>query len=631
MKSDQGKISMRLFKKEKNKPRKKSITVIEKNRPSGSMTNQLEILFDPVFFYKIDKRLTVFFRRWRAVLSIYPIERAFYHINDNGIIKLYISFSVSALLSDIEIKHFFKAVQELLTAPDNTIESSDMVQPVFQTGNDSNKMNFNILDDQDKIIDTLQKKIAEQDDLVNQWSKEQDKEQKTLMEQLDIIEKENNDLLRYLDTFEDNKILPKKERLEDIYPTKNDENHQHYSNLSNELAHAKKLISDLENNNKLLSLTLNKASKKNRQLTISENKQVDEIKDLQLKVTELETENTTLKNLYQKEQDDKAQLINQAQLDTKEFEEKIAEQERQLLLVSNASFKMQAEMDELVSKKTESDLLIDELKAENHSVKNKLDQESVEKDNILRTLEEQKKSYWQLEKKLKEWIDKSQVMEQQLEEQHNKYELDTSSMLNDLTNLKELNQKLSEENIHYQNEMRRLLKEVNRLSDRVAYLQQFVDQTLVEEQEDISESKDLINEEKIEEEQAIRYDEDDILDLFQQADDAEVGDVKVPVEEYREYRLSLKFLEYRWYQANIMQVNDTGKSELNWSKHYVSEANEFFEELENLVKIPLLSKKYVIMDKEIKLRLKAYQALSDYLERRYFNSSKHFFDRETAE
>lgn len=631
MKSDQGKISMRLFKKEKNKPRKKSITVIEKNRPSGSMTNQLEILFDPVFFYKIDKRLTVFFRRWRAVLSVYPIERAFYHINDNGIIKLYISFSVSALLSDVEIKHFFKAVQELLTVPDNTIESSDMIRPVFQTGNDSNKMNFNILDDQDKIIDTLQKKIAEQDDLVNQWSKEQDKEQKTLMEQLDIIEKENNDLLRYLDTFQDNKILPKKEQLEDIYPTKNEENHQNYSILSNELANAKKLISDLENNNKLLSLTLNKASKKNRQLTISENKQVDEIKDLQLKVTELETENTTLKNLYQKEQDDKAQLINQAQLDTKEFEEKIAEQERQLLLVSNASFKMQAEIDELVSKKTESDLLIDELKEENHSVKNKLDQESVEKDNVLRTLEEQKKSYWQLEKKLKEWIDKSQVMEQQLEEQHNKYELDTSSMLNDLTNLKELNQKLSEENIYYQNEMRRLLKEVNRLSDRVAYLQQFVDQTLFEEQEDISESTDLINEEKIEEEQAIRYDEDDILDLFQQADDAEVGDVKVPVEEYREYRLSLKFLEYRWYQANIMQVNDTGKSELNWSEHYVSEANEFFEELENLVKIPLLSKKYVIMDKEIKLRLKAYQALSDYLERRYFKSSKHFFDRETAE
>lgn len=631
MKSDQGKISMRLFKKEKKKPRKKSITVIEKNRPSGSMTNQLEILFDPIFFYKIDKRLTVFFRRWRSVLSIYPIERAFYHINDNGIIKLYISFSVSALLSDIEIKHFFKAVQELLTAPYNTIESSDMVQPVFQTENESNKMNFNILDDQDKIIDTLQKKVAEQDALVNQWSKERDKEQKTLMEQLDIIEKENNDLLRYVDTFQDNKILPKKEQLEDIYPTKNDESHQRYSILSNELTNAKHLISELQHNNNLLSLTLNETSKKNRQLTISENKQVDEIKDLQLKLTELETENSTLKNLYQKEQDDKAQLINQAQLDMKEFEEKIAEQERQLVLVSNDSFKLQAKIDELVSKKTESDLLIDELKEENHSVKNKLDQESVEKDNVLRTLEEQKKSYWQLEKKLKEWIDKSQGMEQQLEEQLNKYELDTSSMLNDLTNLKELNQKLSEEKNYYQNEMRQLLKEVNRLSDRVAYLQQFVDQTLVEEQEDNSEGTDLINEEKIEEEQAIRYDEDDILDLFQQADDAEVEDVKVPVEEYRTYRLSLKFLEYRWYQANIMQVNDTGKSELNWSKHYISEANEFFVELENLVKIPLLSKKYVMMDKEIKLRLKAYQALSAYLERRYFKSSKHFFDRETAE
>ena len=101
------------------------------------------------------------------------------------------------------------------------------------------------------------------------------------------------------------------------------------------------------------------------------------------------------------------------------------------------------------------------------------------------------------------------------------------------------------------------------------------------------------------------------------------------VDEYREYRLSLKFLEYRWYQANIMQMNATGKSELTWSEIYVSESGEFFEDLETLVKIPFLSKKYVIMDNEVYLRLKAYQALSDYLERRYFRSSKDFFDRET--
>ncbi|MGX4686704.1 hypothetical protein JNUCC83_07360 [Vagococcus sp. JNUCC 83] len=637
MEKEQGKISMRLFKKEKIKPRKKSIIVVNQPIIEKQFINQLEVLFDPVFAYQISQRLTVFFQRWHSVLAIYPIKKAFYHINDIGFIKLYISFGVNNLLDDPEIKHFFKTVQELLTEPYAATNSLETIEPVFHKP----VINIDTLDQQDMIIESLQDKLLEQDKIVNQWSENQDREQRALMEQLDLIEKENQLLQKNLERVQQKKTTSfgNGER-KNVNPQvgsynerqsnhKSDDYRQKFNVLSKELGDANKLISDLEQNNTVLTSTLEKVSDSKNILAEKEEKQSKELKSLKERLVSLKNQNKELSENLEQEKIEKDALREQLQQDTKEFESTIAYQEQQLVMASTTEFKMQATIDELTIEKNEQVVLIQEIKFEKESVQNQLDKLAMEKENISEQLEEQKSSYWELEKKLKKWIDKSQLAESNLEEERNRSEANQSSLQNDVINLRQLNQRLGEENTYYQNEMKRLLKEVNRLSDRVAYLQKFVDQTLVEEQEEGMDEHSKTVFDNIEDKRKKRYDDQGILKLFQKADDAETVDVKVPVEEYREYRLSLKFLEYRWYQANIMQVNATGESELAWSEVYVSESGEFFEELENLVKIPLLSKKYVIMDKEVLLRLKAYQALSDYLERRYFKSSKHFFDGET--
>lgn len=644
MKKEQGKISMRLFKKEKIKPRKKSIIVIDEPIIEKQFINQLEVLFDPVFAYQISQRLSVFFRRWHSVLAIYPIKKAFYHINDIGFIKLYISFGVNNLLDDIEIKHFFQTVQELLTEPYASANSLETIEPVFHSTPEKPAINIETLDQQDLMIESLQDKLLEQDKIVKQWSENQDKEQQALMEQLDLIEKENQLLQNNLERVQQKKtsslgVDRQNNSINQLTHSNNerqlshksDDYRQKFNVLSKELGDANKLISDLEQNNTVLTSTLEKVSNSKNILAEKEQKQSKELKELRENLVSLKQQNKELSETLEQERIEKDSLLEQLQQDTKEFESTIAYQEQQLVMASTTEFKMQATIDELTIEKNEQTASMQEIKLEKEAVQNQLDKVMVEKENISERLEEQKEAYWELEKKLKGWIEKSQLAESSLEEERNRSEANQSSLENDVISLRQLNQKLSEENTYYQNEMRRLLKEVNRLSDRVAYLQKFVDQTLIEEQEEVVEenTKESFDDIETEDKRKKRYDDQGILKLFQKADDAEVADVKVPVEEYREYRLSLKFLEYRWYQANIMQVNATGESELAWSEVYVSESGEFFEELENLVKIPLLSKKYVIMDKEVLLRLKAYQALSDYLERRYFKSSKHFFDGET--
>ncbi|MGY3703501.1 hypothetical protein BW731_08960 [Vagococcus martis] len=637
MEKEQGKISMRLFKKEKVKPRTKSIIVMSDNPIPNKLTNQLEVLFDPVFTYQINQRLSVFFHRWQTVLAIYPIKKAFYHINDIGFIKLYISFGVTSLLDDVEIKHFFQTVQELLTAPylgTNQVETS---VPTFSSTLEKKATpQKNTLLAQDSVIDSLHDKLLEQDKRVKQWSDKQDREQQALMAQLDAIENENRLLQENLDRIQTNDYsgFQTQNALKDKV-----ENNEHQSIeyrekfkvLSQELGQANKLISELEHNNTVLSSSLEQMTETKNALSVKEQEQSKELATIKERLTHAESEVQQLKESLEQEQSEKIRVFEQLQSDTREFESTIAYQEQQLVTASTTEFKMQSTIDELTMEKGEQQALMQALRLEKDSVKNELDKVVVEKENIIHRLEEQKQSYWELEKKLKEWIEKSQETESLLEEERERSEFNQSSLISDAANLRELNEKLNEENLYYQGEMRRLLKEVNRLSDRVAYLQQFVDQTLVEEKGEMIEEVSKINNDVEEEKRKKRYDDQGILKLFQKADDADSEDIKVPIEEYREYRLSLKFLEYRWYQANIMQVNATGESELTWSEVYVSESGEFFEDLENLVKIPLLSKKYVIMDKEVLLRLKAYQALSDYLERRYFKSSKHIFDRETNE
>lgn len=611
MEKEQGKISMRLFKKEKVKPRSKSITVIDKKNKTRAMVNQMEVLFDPVFNDDFDMRLSIFFSRWELILSNYPITLAFYQKNDIGFIKLYISFKVKNLLDDIEIKHFFKTVQELLTEPHS-------LQSVTTPARVSRKtelakaepiekpVNRVELNEYDSDIKSKFNRFLEQDSITNEWNNHLLKDEQALMDQLSVIEEENRQLQEYLDRLQRTKYdLETPIKAEEFGSTD-------FMGVAKEA-------------NTTLQTTLNS--------TIQQKEgHQKEIKRLRKLVKSLENENKNLKGSLQDIKIEKAELQQTIQTDTKELETKIFEQDQKLVISSTNEYKLKATIEELTKEKEACEDANIELKQTNYELTDKLSRASLEKENAQKKLEEQESNYWDLEKKLKEWINKSHELEVALsEERKAKEELEQGTVVEN-EHLVSLNTKLNEENIYLQEESNRLMKEVNRLSDRVMTLQQFVDQNLLDEQGELFEepksAKAKYEDDSVE---AVKkkYDENGILKLFQEADEAKAEDMKVPVEEYREYRLALKFLEYRWYQANVMQMNATGKSELAWSEIYVNESSEFFEDLETLVKIPFLSKKYVIMDNEVLLRLKAYQALSDYLERRYFRSSKDFFDRET--
>lgn len=642
MEKEQGKISLRLFKKEKVKPRTKSIIVRSDNPIPNKLTNQLEVLFDPVFTYQINQRLSVFFHRWQTVLAIYPIKKAFYYINDIGFIKLYISFGVTSLLDDMEIKRFFQTVQELLTAPDfgpNQAETSvSIFSPTLEKKVTPQK---NTLLAKDSVIESLHDKLLEQDKRVKQWSDKQDREQQALVAQLDTIENENRLLQENLDRIQmDDYFSPQQQHvLKDKV-----ENNGHQSieyrekckELSQKLDQANKLISELEHNNAVLSSSLEQMTETKNELSVKEQEQSKELATIKEHLTHAKSEIEQLKESLEQEQSEKIRVFEQLQNDTREFEATITHQEQQLVIASTTEFKMQSTINELTMEKGEQQALMQALRLEKDSVKNELDKVLVEKENIIDRIEEQKQSYWELEKKLKEWIEKNQKIESLLEEERNRSEINQSNLISDVAHLRELNEKLSEENSYYQSEMSRILKEVNRLSDRVVYLEQFIERSFFNEQLEVLEKNDTNDNDRPKERQSDKkskehYNDQGILNLFQKADDADEEDVKVPIEEYREYRLSLKFLEYRWYQANIMQANTLSKIELSWCNFYVSESVDFYKDLENLVKMPLLSKNYVIMEKEILLRLKAYQALSRFLERHYFESSKHIFDREKNE
>ena len=617
MEKEHGKISMRLFKKEKVKPRSKSITVIDKKNKTRAIVNQMEILFDPVFNEDFAKRLSIFFSRWELILPMYPITLAFYQTNDVGFIKLFITFKVRDLLDDIEIKHFFKTVQDLLTDPHSLQPATSPFMPLpkndLVTAEPVEQMVNRVeLNEYDSDRNDFTSQFLKQDSIIQEWQNNHEQDEKALMDQLSLIEKENRQLQQYLD---------KLQQINFELPT--------VSELSN--THSTDYFSATNEGTSTWQSSYNSTSKSKEKSSSQKDSHHKENKRLRKIIKDLENEAKQLRETIQEEQLEKTNLQKKIQLETKELESKIFEQEQKLVIASADEFKYKATIEELTKEKDNFEDANLELKQANYELTDKLSRAVTEKASAEKKLEEQETTYWDLEKKLKEWINKSHELEVALGEEKKKIEELNQGAVLENEHLVSLNTKLNDENIYLQEEANRLMKEVNRLSDRVVTLQHFVDQSLLEEQEEILDESSPLKL-KIEDDspEMVRkkYDENGILKLFQEADDAEAQDMKVPIDDYREYRLSLKFLEYRWYQANIMQMNATGKSELTWSEIYVNESSEFFEDLEDLVKIPLLSKKYVIMDNEVLLRLQAYQALSDYLERRYFRSSKDFFDRE---
>lgn len=116
-------------------------------------------------------------------------------------------------------------------------------------------------------------------------------------------------------------------------------------------------------------------------------------------------------------------------------------------------------------------------------------------------------------------------------------------------------------------------------------------------------------------------DERKIKAFLEASDERTYTDVKIDASEYKRLILSFKFLSFRWDQVYIMDDADKNSSFLEWCAPYISEIDDFQEDLSYEVKKSLFKKKYVTIDESALNLLKGYSELSNYLDTYYLRVS----------
>lgn len=430
----------------------------------------------------------------------------------------------------------------------------------------------------DEIISSLQREFIEQDLIMQKWGENQEKEQMVLMNQLSLIEQENKQLQEHL-----NKINQNKRQMEElnIYLSREIEQKEQFMQKINEYENQMLVYTDMiEKANVQIEILSsdNTKTKHNLKSALREKKKISgkyEKKKEEYKFLEKELIKT--KELFQILEKEKQSLLQDMNIKVEEFitlENKVKELEKlnnkMLVLFEEDQKKNEQLVQDKVSELASAEQKIQELEKKNKELITIIENERKEKTRIIKSLQS---------KEPEEVISQSVVTEIS----------DSPTLRNNLTEYDDPKEKKNTAPIAEPI----VKKEANSV---------------------INDPKEKVKTKNLNKEQL------EIVNLFVSADRTERMEVRVPVDKYKEYCLALKFLEYRWYQANTNQIETKGESDLAWSEIYVEESAEFFEELEKIVKIPMLSKKYVMMDKEVMLRLKAYKALADYIERHYFKS-----------
>lgn len=189
-------IKYRIFKRERVRQSKESITIVPKQR-SDLLKNQLELSWDNTLldesYVSIIGRVTL--KEWERVLFDYPVYRSFYHTKNENEVKLFITFNVSEDLPGEEIKQIVFTATGILNECLEKVTKKVLGDAYFEKELENSPKTSTLV--QTELIEPSQsthlteyeQQLKEQDDLIRQLNLEIE-HQESILKGLSIIKEQ---------------------------------------------------------------------------------------------------------------------------------------------------------------------------------------------------------------------------------------------------------------------------------------------------------------------------------------------------------------------------------------------------------------------------------------------------------
>lgn len=675
-------IDIRLFKKERIEPGKSSQLYIENNQEIPTLLNQLELTFTKESkenFYRYNQ---LFLSNWNHYLPDYQIILAFDTLSDKDYPVLCVTFSIKELLTSMEMEMLFDTIKYMVGESTLGINQNVPTQAKVLTeveeqvvsDDDQHMMELlrqQVKEQQDTIIE-LENRVLKQNVMLERSTENNSTEHIKISDQLFALENENSELYERLKQMTKDSIeldeykesVKEAQKIITHFETKVE------SEKNKRRKQARYFKKRLEYSD-LLNQQLDRA---NRQLS-DRLKEFQSHPDNHKKVKELEQALA----INQQENLDLTQQVNEYEVTIEQLSQT---NER---LTQNIEQMKEYHDEGITNKNkdiTDRQAVLQEqmaqLQKDYTTLRETLENERSQSKEMVGEYSSQAQNYVEQQEELVAAKNQIVLLEEKLQVSQEHYQMQVNQFKMAFSQLQTDNKRLNKDSQLYQEEMNDLTQEMDELNQELKDLQAFIidileynmsktDAESKEEEKEISgmiEAKEMLDAQHLishmyqqEEETSFEtrepaYDDDDLYyekdpyvmqveqtelfssgynhqkedeadieGLFEASDVAESVDVKMEITSYKQSHTELKFLEYRWQQVRAVHKDKTNMVFLDWCEPYISDVNNFLDELQGVVKHPIFSKKYVQLPKDAKLRLKAYSALSVYLETYYLKAS----------
>lgn len=675
-------IDIRLFKKERIEPGKSSQLYIENNQEIPTLLNQLELTFTKESkenFYRYNQ---LFLSNWNHYLPDYQIILAFDTLSDKDYPVLCVTFSIKELLTSMEMEMLFDTIKYMVGESTLGINQNVPTQAKVLTeveeqvvsDDDQHMMELlrqQVKEQQDTIIE-LENRVLKQNVMLERSTENNSTEHIKISDQLFALENENSELYERLKQMTKDSIeldeykesVKEAQKIITHFETKVE------SEKNKRRKQARYFKKRLEYSD-LLNQQLDRA---NRQLS-DRLKEFQSHPDNHKKVKELEQALA----INQQENLDLTQQVNEYEVTIEQLSQT---NER---LTQNIEQMKEYHDEGITNKNkdiTDRQAVLQEqmaqLQKDYTTLRETLENERSQSKEMVGEYSSQAQNYVEQQEELVAAKNQIVLLEEKLQVSQEHYQMQVNQFKMAFSQLQTDNKRLNKDSQLYQEEMNDLTQEMDELNQELKDLQAFIidileynmsktDAESKEEEKEISgmiEAKEMLDAQHLishmyqqEEETSFEtrepaYDDDDLYyekdpyvmqveqtelfssgynhqkedeadieGLFEASDVAESVDVKLEITSYKQSHTELKFLEYRWQQVRAVHKDKANVVFLDWCEPYISDVNNFLDELQGVVKHPIFSKKYVQLPKDAKLRLKAYSALSVYLETYYLKAS----------
>ncbi len=668
-------INIRLFKKERIEPGKSSQLYIENNQEIPTLLNQLELTFTKESkenFYRYNQ---LFLSNWNHYLPDYQIILAFDTLSDKDYPVLCVTFSIKELLTSMEMEMLFDTIKYMVGESTLGINQNVPTQAKVLTeveeqvvsDDDQHMMELlrqQVKEQQNTIIE-LENRVLKQNVMLERSTENNSTEHIKISNQLFALENENSELYERLKqmTKDSVELDEYKESVKEAQKIITHFETKVESEKNKRRKQARYFKKRLEYSD-LLNQQLDRA---NRQLS-DRLKEFQSHPDNHKKVKELEQALA----INQQENLDLTQQVNEYKVTIEQLSQT---NER---LTQNIEQMKEYHDEGITNKNkdiTDRQAVLQEqmaqLQKDYTTLRETLENERSQSKEMVGEYSSQAQNYVEQQEELVAAKNQIVLLEEKLQVSQEHYQMQVNQFKMAFSQLQTDNKRLNKDSQLYQEEMNDLTQEMDELNQELKDLQAFIidileynmsktDTESKEEEKEISgmiEAKEMLDAQHLishmyqqEEETSFEtrepaYDDDDLYyekdpyvmqveqtelfssgynhqkedeadieGLFQASDTAESVNVKMEITSYKQSHTELKFLEYRWQQVRAVHKDKANVVFLDWCEPYISDVNDFLDELQDVVKHPIFSKKYVQLPKDAKLRLKAYSALSVYLE-----------------